>query len=102
MVRKAHTTGSRLLRMLASHNASSDCMRSPSCREEGGRAKSSDQGTLESKTIGNQLSAFSMHIPVECRPPPNIDITKSLYSWRRGRERCQAWDVVRQTLVAPS
>ena len=36
MVRKAHTTGSRLLRMLASHNASSDCARSPSCREGGG------------------------------------------------------------------
>ena len=36
-------------------------------------SKSSDEGTLESKGIGNQLSDLSM--PVECRPPPNIDTT---------------------------
>ena len=60
--------------MLASHYASSDCARSSSCREEG-RTKSSGEGTLESKTIGNQLSDLSMHTPVECRPHVNIDIT---------------------------
>ena len=31
-----------------------------------GRTKSSGEGTLESKTIGNQLSDLSMHTPVEC------------------------------------
>ena len=32
-------------------------------KEEG---KVSDEGTLESKTIGNQLSDLSMHMPFEC------------------------------------
>ena len=59
-----------------------------------------DESTLESKTIGNQLSDLSMHIPVECQPPPNIDITCIEKSpWRRGRERCQVCDVVRQTVL---
>ena len=36
-------------------------------------SKSSDEGALESKATENQLSDLSM--PVECQPPPNIDIT---------------------------
>ena len=36
-------------------------------------SKSSDEGALESKATENQLSDLS--IPVECRPPLNIDIT---------------------------
>ena len=50
MVRWAHTTGSRLLRMLASHNASSDCARSPSYTEEGGKG-----GRGEGREGGREL-----------------------------------------------
>ena len=36
-------------------------------------SKSSDEGAIESIAAENQLSDLS--VPVECRPPPNIDTT---------------------------
>ena len=36
-------------------------------------SKSSDEGAIESIAAENQLS--DLNVPVECRPPPNIDTT---------------------------